>query len=658
MKKRGLSQLRHPDGDNSSTRGPSPQGVAVTGGGYDFGNAAMSRRALLAGATAVIAATALPRPLFAKSARETPLHGLSAFGDLKYPPGFRHFDYASPDAPKGGRFHFQPSYWFFNQNTDTFNTLNSFVRRGDAPPRMELCFDSLMVRALDEPDAIYGLLAETVTISDDANAYTFKLRENARWHDGTPLTAEDVAWTYMTLKEIGHPALALPLARLAQAEAVDAATARLTFDGQQSERLILSVAGYPVLQKAQFATGDFEASTLTPLTGSGPYGVGRFSAGNFIEYERVEDYWARDLGPARGLGHFDILRIDFFADRQPAFEAFKKGDVHWREEFTARVWANDYNFPAVVDGRVKKDGFPDELRPSLYGLVPNQRRPQFADARVREAIGLAFDFEWANANLFNSQYMRSQSMFQGSPYEAHGTPSGGELALAERLRDRLPPEVFGEAPVWPATDGSGRDRTNLRRAAALLEEAGFTGSPLRRDSQGRKIDAELLIRSATFERVYNPYAEVLRQIGVNASVRLVDPAQYQARTDAFDFDLVAMAITLEATPTEDGIEQIFGSRSASAQGSYNLAGVADPAVDAIIAEIGKAKSRDELVAAMRLLDRLLRIRRDWIPYWLSANHRVAWWDMFGFAETKPDYGWPVETLWWFDEAKARAIDKV
>ncbi|HMQ57851.1 MAG TPA: ABC transporter substrate-binding protein, partial [Rhizobiaceae bacterium] len=178
----------------------------------------MSRRALLAGATAVIAATALPRPLFAKSARETPLHGLSAFGDLKYPPGFRHFDYASPDAPKGGRFHFQPSYWFFNQNTDTFNTLNSFVRRGDAPPRMELCFDSLMVRALDEPDAIYGLLAETVTISDDANAYTFKLRENARWHDGTPLTAEDVAWTYMTLKEIGHPALALPLARLAQAE--------------------------------------------------------------------------------------------------------------------------------------------------------------------------------------------------------------------------------------------------------------------------------------------------------------------------------------------------------------------------------------------------------------------------------------------------------
>ncbi|WP_420960782.1 extracellular solute-binding protein [Brucella sp. IR073] len=615
------------------------------------------RSFLLASGSAAIAAF-LPGRAFAETPAGKPLHGLSAFGELKYPAGFPHFGYASPEAPKGGTFTFSPSYWYYNQSTRTFNTLNSFSNKGDAPPRMELCFDSLMTSALDEPDAIYGLVAESVTIAEDRKSYIFKLRPKARFADGTPLTAEDIAFSYRTFKEKGHPELLLALTQLDEARAEDAHTLRLTFLPDHSARAILDAAGMPILSKAWYAARDFSASTLEPPRGSGPYKVGRFSAAQFIEYERDKDYWGRDLPVNKGFYHFDRIRIEFYRDRQPEFEAFKKGVLDWRSESSSKFWATEYNFPAILDKRVVKHTFPREKRPSMQAWAVNQRRERFRDPRVREAIALCFDFEWTNKNLFYGIYTRSQSCFGGSDFEAKGKPSPAELAILERYRDRVPEAIFGETVTMPVSDGSGRDRRLFRRAIDLMTQAGFKRENGRfTDKEGKPFDLELLTDSEGFIRVYNPFVQNLQAIGINASVRLVDPVQYQARIQSFDYDMMGMAVVMAATPTQESLSSMFSSQSAAMPSTRNYPGTADPVVDALIEEVGKASSREALVPLLQVFDRLLRLRRDWIPNWTSANHLVAYWDKFGFREPKPDYGFPVETLWWMDEEKAKAIDK-
>ncbi|MIL09658.1 ABC transporter substrate-binding protein, partial [Salmonella enterica subsp. enterica] len=407
----------------------------------------LSRRNFLAAASAVAAAPLLPARLFAATPDNTPVHGLSAFGELKYPVDFKHFDYINPDAPKGGRMNFAPPNWAFNQSVLTFNTLNTFVFKGQAPVRAEMCFDTLMLRALDEPDAIYGLLAESVSISADRNTFTFKLRPEARWHDGAPLTAEDVAFTYKIFrdKDRAHPALWDALKDVVEAVAVDDHTVRIVFDGKQGEQAVLSAATMPIVSKAYYEANDFGASTMKPPLGSGPYRMGRISAGSSIEYERVADYWAQDLPVNRGQNNFDLIRIEFFADRDVAFEAFKKGDIHFRQEFTSRTWATAYHFPAIKEGRVIKREFPRELAPQMQAIGLNQRRPQFQDVRVRRAIAMCFDFEWMKKNLFFNSYDRSQSSFEQSDFKATGLPSPEELALLEPFRAELPPEAFGEA---------------------------------------------------------------------------------------------------------------------------------------------------------------------------------------------------------------------
>lgn len=622
----------------------------------------IDRRRFMVLAAAASAGVALPKLSLAANPPATPLHGLSAFGDFKYPRDFAAFDYASPDAPVGGVFNYQPGYWYFNQNMQTFNTLNSFVRRGDAAPRMEMCFDALMVSSHDEPDAVYCHLSETVTVSEDGNRFTFKLRDIARWHDGTPVTAADVKFTYDTLKEQGHPQLALPLASLSQTIVDDPMTVTLVFDGSQSAQDILGNAAIPILSSRWYADKTFDESTLVPPLGSGPYKVGRFSAGSFIEYERVENYWARDIGTAKGLNHFQTIRFEFYTERQAAFEAFKKGDITWRQEFTSKSWATEYEFPAVIDGKVKKELFDRESRPSMQAWALNQRRARFADVRVRDAVGLCFDFEWTNENLFYGIYARSQSLFGGSQYETSGAPDADELALMDKLAadHPLPDGLRGDAYVHAAADGSGRDRTRLREATRLLNEAGWTAGDdgLMRNQAGETLDIEFLIRASVFERIYGPFVEVMRMVGINANLRLVDPAQYQERTSTFDFDMAGMALSFSPTPTKSSLEAIFGSQSADTEGSRNLPGIADPLIDALIAEIGAAQDRQTHQTAMRVLDRVLRLRRDWIPNWTSANHHVAYWDMFGFKPQKPDYFWPVEALWWFNQAKAEAIGKI
>ena len=618
----------------------------------------IGRRSFLAAAGAAGAASLLPRLSFAEAPSGTRLHGLSAFGDLKYSPDFKHFDYVNPDAPKGGLFNFAPPNWVFNQSTLTFNTLNSFIAKGDAPPRMEMCFDSLMASALDEPDALYGLLAESVSISDDRNAFEFILRPEARFHDGTKLTAHDAAFSFELFKKDGHPSLLLPLTQMSEAVAVDDHTLRVTFTGRQSARTILNVAGFPVVSKAYFTENPFSGAGMKAPLGSGPYKVGRVVPGQTIEYDRVEDYWARDLPVNRGLYNFDRIRIEFYRVRQAAFEAFKKGDILYRQEFTSRIWATGYDFPALKQGKVVRREFPSEKRPSMQATALNQRRERFRDPRVRKAIAMCFDFEWARRNLFYGSYERSQSCFERSDYRAGGPPSPEELALLEPLRGKIPDEAFGEAVIQPISDGSGRDRKLLGAAARLLREAGWqrSGSLLAND-KGEKLTVEILVEDPIWEQIHGSWIGNMRAIGIDASIRVVDSAQFAARQTDFDFDLITMALSFTATPTRDEIENLFHSRAAAIPGSRNLCGTADPAVDALVEAVGAAQDRQSLTIAMRALDRVLRARQDWIPNWYSANHRAAFWDMFGFKEPKPDFGFPVEALWWFDKDKAAAIGK-
>ena len=619
------------------------------------------RRFLTMAAGGVFASAAFPKLSLAANTPGKPLHGLSAFGDLKYPADFPAFDYANPDAPVGGTFRFQPWYWSWNQNTQTFNTLNSFVRRGDSPPRMEMCFDTLMVSANDEADAAYCHLAETVTISDDGNRFTFRLRDIARFHDGSPVTAADVKFSYDVLKAEGHPQLALPLQPLSEVVADDEMTVTLVFDGTQSAQAILTVASTcPILSQAYYSAQPFNEATLEPPLGSGPYKVGQFSAGRFIEFERVDDHWGFNVGTGAGLNHFAAIRIEFFTERQTEFEAFKKGEIQWRREFTSITWATEYTFPAVQNGQVLQQTFSVNRRPSMQAWALNQRRERFRDRRVRDAISLCFDFEWTNQNLFYGLYQRSHSLFTGSQYEATGVPDAAETALIEKLKasHTFPEGIMDEAYRQPAANGSGRDRTRLREATRLLNEAGWTAGQggLLRNATGQSLDVEFLIRSSVFERIYGPFVETMRAVGINAGLRLVDPAQFQARTQEFDFDMAGMGFSWTPTPAADGLATVLGSESAGVPGSRNWPGAADPLIDALIEAVGDAQTRAEHETAMRVLDRVLRLRRDWLPNWTSANQFVAYWDVFGFDD-KPDYFWPVEAMWWYDQDKAEAIGR-
>ena len=620
----------------------------------------LNRRHFIRGAAAATGAAMLPfsavLPARAANPRGVALHGLSAFGQLKYPEGFAHFDYANPDAPKGGRFAFTPPSWIANQNPQTFDTLNTFTLKGDAPPRMELTYDSLMTPALDEPDSIYGLLAESVTISEDGNTFDFAMRPGATFSSGLPVTGNDVAYSLLALKSVGHPDFSIALETLENAEAVGENGVRLTFDGTQSPRAILTVATMPIMSSDFLSYREFDTRFTEAIPGSGPYEVGDFRLGRFIEYRRRPDYWAKDVGAARGLDHFDAIRLEFYAERSIAFEAFKKGELNYREEFTSKTWATEYDFPAIRDGRVVKTTVPGERRPYFQTTMLNMRRKRFADARVRRAIALAFDFEWTNEKLFYGAYSRSQSPFMLSDLMAQGEPTAGERALLDPLREQVPDIAFGEPPTMPVSDGSGADRRLLREAVSLLKEAGWErdGSFLARD--GERFTLEFLIRAPVFERVYLPYIENLKRIGIDASLRLVDPAQYANRLDSFDFDMIGVRFSLGATPTESSLTNLFGSAKADAPSANNYAGIKDPAIDALIAMAGQAKTRDDLVAAVRSIDRIVRANLYLIPSWVSQEHRVAYWDEMAFG-AKPDYGFPVERLWWHDAAKAAAIGR-
>jgi microcin C transport system substrate-binding protein len=605
---------------------------------------------------------ALAAPLFrAAQANEagTEAHGMSAFGDLKYPADFHHFDYVNPGAPKGGMFSLIPSVRGYNQSFFTFDSLNAYILKGEGAQGMDSTFATLMARAGDEPDAMYGLVAKSVQISSDKLTYRFTLRPEARFHDGSNLTAQDVAFSINVLKEKGHPLIVVQLRDMIKAEAPDDATVIVTFAAKRARDVPLYVAGLPIFSKAYYATRPFDESTLDTPLGSGPYKVGKLEPNRFIEFERVKDWWAADLPVNRGSYNFDIVRYEFYRDRDVAFEGFTAENYLYREEFTARIWATRYDFPAVRDGRVKRETLPDETPSGGQGWFINTRRDQFKDPRVREALICSFDFEWTNRTVMYGAYARTCSPFQNSDMVASGPPSPEELKLLEPFRGQVPDEVFGEPFVPPVSDGSGQDRTLLRKAQQLLNDAGLVVRDNRRFlPNGEPFKIEFLLDEQSFLPHHASLIKNLGLLGVDASPRLVDAVQYRARVEAFDFDITTERLSMSATPG-DSLRPYFTSQAAATKGSYNLAGVASPAIDALVEKAIAAQSRSELTTACRALDRVFRAGRYWIPQWYRSTHPIAYWDEFGHPAKPPRYaqGTGAPEIWWSDAAKAAKIEQ-
>jgi microcin C transport system substrate-binding protein len=620
---------------------------------------APSRRGVLTLAAGMAAGIGAARAglSFADAAEEGERHGMSAFGDLRYPADFRHFAYVNPDAPKGGVFSQIGPGTQFNQNQLTFNSLNSYILKGDAAQGMELTFATLMARSGDEPDAMYGLAARAVRISADGLTYRFLLRPQARFHDGSRLTAHDVAFSLTTLKAKGHPIITQLLRDFEGAEASDDLTVVVRFKPKRARDVPLFAAGLPIFSRAYYSKKPFEHSTLDIPLGSGAYRVGKFEAGRYIEYERVEDWWGTDLPVQRGQNNFDRVRYEYYRDREVGFEGFTSKTYLFREEFTSRVWATRYNFPALRDGRVKKDILPDDTPSGAQGWFINTRRAKFKDRRVREALIDAFDFEWTNRNLMYGSYLRTHSVFQNSPMMAQGKPSAAELKLLEPFRGKVPDEVFGEPFVPPVSDGSGHDRRLLRQAVRLLNAADCKIKDGRRVlPNGEPLVFEFLIDEPSFKPHHMPYIQNLATLGIRATLRIVDPVQYRARVDDFDFDLTVQRYGFSSTPG-DSLRTFFSSQAAKLKGSQNVAGIADPAIDAMIDTIIAADSRPALVTACRALDRLIRAGRYWIPHWYKASHWIAYWDVFDRPPRKPRYFRGVLQTWWYDEAKAAKLER-
>jgi microcin C transport system substrate-binding protein len=586
-------------------------------------------------------------------------HGLSAFGDLKYPADFHHFEYVNVGAPKGGLFSTIPSGSSYNQSILTFNSLNSFILKGEGALGMELTFASLMTRAGDEPDAMYGLLAKSVEISPDKLIYRFTLRPEARFHDGTTITAHDAAFSLNILKEKGHPIIQQQMRDVVGAEAADDTTLVVTFAEKRARDVPLYVASLPIFSKAYYATRPFDESTLDIPLGSGPYKAGKFEVNRYIEFERVRDWWGADLPVSRGMYNFDTVRYEYYRDRDVAFEGFTARSYLFREEFTSRVWATRYDFPAVRDGRVKRETLPDETPSGAQGWFINTRREKFGNPRVREALGYAFDFEWTNKTIMYNAYARTHSVFQNSDMMANGPPPPEELKLLEPFRGQVPDEVFATPYAPPVSDGSGQDRALLRKASQLLQDAGL---PIRDGKRllpnGDPLRLEFLLFEPTFQPHHMPFIKNLATLGIEATLRIVDPAQFRARLDDFDFDITVERFSMSATPG-DSMRPYFSSQSAKIKGSKNLAGIASPALDALIERIIGANTRTDLTTACRAFDRVFRAGRYWIPQWYRTNHPIAYWDVFGHPPTPPRYfgGVGAIEMWWSDPGKAAKAEQ-
>lgn len=588
-------------------------------------------------------AAALPS---ASAPAQTPQHALSLVGEPKYKAGFTQLDYVNVNAPKGGEVRFS--------TPAGFDSLNPFIPKGDEAPGLGLIYETLMVSPMDDISAEYGLIAETVETPDDLGWVAFNLRAEARWADGTPITADDVVWTFEQIKQHGDPTYQLYYANVARAEAVNPRKVKFHFTGPKNRELPQIMGQLPVVQKAQWEKRGFDRVSLEPWTGSGPYRIANFEANRQITYERRDDWWAKDLPINRGRYNFDRIRYDVYRDQTVAREAFKSGQYDLRSENSARDWAEFYEFPAKQQGLVRKLEIPHERPAGLAGFIFNTRKAKLSDPRVRRALTLAFDFEWANKAFFYNSYRRASSFFENSDFAARGMPSPEELKLLEPLRDKLPPEVFGPAYEAPKSDGSGTDRRNLREAARLLKTAGWeVKDGVLRNAKGEALEIEFLLGDPSYERIVAPWGQALQRLGVNLRIRTVDSSQYTRLLREFAFDVIYSGWPQSNSP---GNEQryFFSSGAADNSSSRNYAGIRSEAIDRLIEHVIYAPDRAALITATRALDRALTWGHYLVPGWNLPYDRIAIWDKFGMPEKTPAYGTDF-FAWWIDPAKA---DKV
>ncbi|OGT82220.1 MAG: hypothetical protein A3H91_17825 [Gammaproteobacteria bacterium RIFCSPLOWO2_02_FULL_61_13] len=582
-------------------------------------------------------------------------HGLTLYGELKYAPDFTHFDYVNPDAPKGGTF----TYAWGN----SFDTLHPFIVVGTPPAFLTIetvLYDRLMIRSGDEATSMYGLIAESVTYPDDFSWVEFKLRRGARWHDGKPITADDIIFSLGILKAQGSPQYRNDYAEVDRAETTESGGVRFRFKNAGSRSLAYSVASLPILPKHYWQGRDFSKPTVEPPLGSGPYRISKVDPGRAYTLERVRDYWAMDLPVNKGRWNFDFIQHDYYRDIAVSFEAFMAGKADLRWETLPAQWATGYDRPAVKDGRLIKEMLPFKGATFYAGFYFNQRRDKFADPKLREAIAHAFDFEWLNKTIFHGDYIRVRSHFNNTELANQGIPQGLELEILEPFRDQLDPRVFTQAWDPPKTDATEESlRGNLRRASQLLAAAGWTmKGGLLVDKAGKPLDFEIVLWDPFFERVAAPFVANLKRLGINARLRMVDTAEWFRRMETFDFDMT-QGFTLPQS-LSPGAEQreYWGSDAASQNGSRNWMGISSPVVDALIERVVLASSRDEKVAATRALDRVLCWGIYSIPHAYVRGIPVAYWNRFGRPRQEPEWLrliWLMNT-WWIDPARDAALE--
>jgi microcin C transport system substrate-binding protein len=624
------------------------------------------RRLLQSSAFATIvpvlgAATGLPAasPAQAQTAAGEPVwrHALSLFGDIKYPADFKRFDYVNPDAPKGGVVR--------TISIGTFDNFNIAVAgvKGSIAPAAALIYETLMTKSQDEVVTEYGLLAEAASHPDDFSWVIYRLRKEARWHDGKPVTPEDVIFSIEVLKKYS-PMYASYYRHVEKVEKIGERDIKFTFDAPGNRELPTIIGELTVLPKHYWEGADSEgrkrdisATTLEKPLGSGPYRIKEFVAGRSVTLERVKDYWGANLPVQLGQNNFDELRYEFFRDNLVALEAFKADQADWIAENSAKQWATAYEFPAVAEKRVVKEEFPINDSGRMQGFVLNLRRDQFRDARVRRAFNYAYDFEEMNKQLFFGQYKRINSYFEGTELAATGLPDGEELKILETVRDKVPPEVFMTAYLNPVGGNPEAVRANLRESARLLKEAGFEVRDRKLvDAAGKPVTAEILVQDPSAERIALFYKPSLERIGVTTSIRVVDDAQYQNRLRSFDFDMIIDQWGESLSPGNEQREY-WGSQTADQPGSRNAIGIKNPAVDALIDKVIFAKDRSELVAATRALDRVLLWNFYVVPQFTYGFSRYARWDRFSHAELPKYARSGLPSLWWFDADKAARIGK-
>ena len=575
------------------------------------------------------------------SATITESHGYAQFGTLKYPARFTHFDWVNPQAPKGGTLRVMAF--------GTFDTVNPYTFKGTSPVTtanflqygINELNEPLMVGtgqyspSGDEPASSYGLIAQSVEYSEDRSWVVFNLRPEARFHDGAPVTAYDVAFSYRTLLKDGHPLYRTALQEVLRVDILNKQRIRFVFKRSGNPLLILRLGELPVLPQHYWKDRDFKATTFEPPLGSGPYRITSVTPGRQLIFERVKDYWGKNLPVNRGKYNFDRMEVEFYRDSDVAFEAFKAGEFDIYIEHQAKNWVNGYNFPAVRRGEVLKVQIPHQIPTQTQGLFMNSRRATFADVRTREALGLMFDFEWTNRALFSDAYKRTSSYYPNSEFSASGLPVGHEWLMLKPYKERLPARLFTEPFTLPKTDGRGIPRETMRKALALLAEAGWNlhGQRLQ-DKDGQPLRFELLLVNPSLERLYQPYIENLNSIGIDARLRTVDRAQYKQRLDQFDFDMISMTLGQTLSP---GLEQwqYFHSSQVNVKGSKNYAGIANPVVDHLLEQLLAARTRDEQVAAGKALDRVLLWQHYSIPNWYLNYHRLAYRNRLAFVTTPP-----------------------